>query len=144
MSGLPGSATARLVEERARGRCEYCGMYQALQGATFHVEHVQPTARGGTSEVENLAWCCPSCNLHKSDRTEAPDPGSGVVVALFHPRRDSWPDHFEWDGDRLVGKTPVGRATIRALDLNHPRRIRIRRAERTLGLGPDISADRNE
>lgn len=137
MSGLPGSATARLVEERALGRCEYCGMHQALQGATFHVEHVQPKAHGGTWDLENLAWCCPSCNLHKSDRTEAPDPESGVAVALFHPRRDSWPDHFEWHGDRLVGKTPIGRATIRALDLNHSRRLRIRQAERILRLGPN-------
>jgi hypothetical protein len=46
----------RLVEQRAGGRCEYCRMHQALKGATFHVEHVIPTARGGSDEPENLAW----------------------------------------------------------------------------------------
>jgi hypothetical protein len=49
----------RLVEERAGGRCEYCGMHQALQGATFHVEHTTPRSRGGKSDLANLAWCCP-------------------------------------------------------------------------------------
>ena len=28
------------VEARAASRCEYCGMHQALQGGTFHVEHI--------------------------------------------------------------------------------------------------------
>jgi 5-methylcytosine-specific restriction endonuclease McrA len=43
-------------------------MHQSLQGATFHIEHVIPRVRGGTSELENLALACPSCNLHKADR----------------------------------------------------------------------------
>jgi hypothetical protein len=37
------------VELRAGGRCEYCQMYQSLQGATFHVEHIVPRCRGGSS-----------------------------------------------------------------------------------------------
>src|SRR4051794_27297769 len=76
-------------------------MYQALQGATFHVEHIVPSSRGGTSDPDNLAWSCPGCNLRKSDRTEAVDPTSGMVVALFHPRRDRWSDHFRWEGHRF-------------------------------------------
>jgi hypothetical protein len=34
------SEHAREVETRAGSRCEYCRMHQALQGATFHVEHI--------------------------------------------------------------------------------------------------------
>jgi hypothetical protein len=107
-------------------------MHQALQGATFHVEHVIPESRGGTSDLENLAWCCPSCNLHKSDRTEATDPESVKSVPLFNPRRDNWAEHFRWESYRLVGLTPVGRATTVALELNHPRRVLIREAEARL------------
>ena len=59
------SEIGREVEHRAAGRCEYCRMHQSLQGATFHVEHVIPRCLGGTSEFGNLAWACPSCNLHK-------------------------------------------------------------------------------
>ena len=52
--------TVRAVEARAKQRCEYCRMHQALQGATFHVEHILPTSAGGSDELSNLAWACPS------------------------------------------------------------------------------------
>ena len=132
----PSSETLRLVSARAGDRCEYCRMHQSLQGATFHVEHIVPRSRGGTSQPENYAWCCPSCNLHKSDRVEAFDQLGGGSVPLFHPRLNIWMDHFAWEGEMLVGKTPTARATIGALMLNHPRRLMIRRAEALFGLFP--------
>ena len=109
-------------------------MHQALQGATFHVEHTVPSSRGGADELANLAWACPACNLHKADRISAVDPDSGTVVPLFNPRRDSWSVHFGWNGYEMVGLTPIGRAAVFALDLNHPRRVMIRRAEEMFGL----------
>ncbi len=68
------------VIEQAKNRCEYCQMHQSLQGGTFHVEHVVPRSRGGLSELDNLAWACISCNLHKSDRSEllSPDGNSSI------------------------------------------------------------------
>jgi hypothetical protein len=111
-------------------------MHQALQGATFHVEHILPSSKGGLPELHNLALACPTCNLHKADRLESSDPDSGTTVRLFHPRKDRWQDHFEWDGYRILGKTPVGRATVLQLDLNHGRRILIRQAEERFGLFP--------
>jgi 5-methylcytosine-specific restriction endonuclease McrA len=128
--------TVRAVEERARRRCEYCGMHQTLQGATFHVEHIVPSSRGGPSTEDNLALACPTCNLHKSDRVESPDPESSALAPLFHPRTQQWADHFRWDNYEVVGTTPTGRATVSALDLNHPRRVLIRRAEELFGLFP--------
>lgn len=44
----------RQVKARAEGHCEYCRMHQGLQGATFHVEHIRPGSRGGTSNLDNL------------------------------------------------------------------------------------------
>jgi hypothetical protein len=126
----------RQVIARARDRCEYCRMHQSLQGATFHVEHIIPSSHGGPSELDNLCLACPSCNLHKSDRVDVPDPDSGAMARLFQPRRDSWSDHFRWEAYRIVGGTPIGRATVFALDLNHPRRLLIRRAEEMLQLFP--------
>ena len=128
--------TLRVVETRAGGRCEYCRMHQSLQGATFHVEHIIPRSRGGESGLNNLAWCCPSCNLHKFARVDATDRVSGSIVRLFDPRQDDWPVHFQWNGSEIVGRTPIGRATVQVLNLNHPRRILIRRAEEILGLFP--------
>ena len=126
----------RLVAARADGRCEYCRMHQALQGATFHVEHVTPRAAGGPDDADNLALACPGCNLKKGDRVVATDPDTGRVVALFNPRADRWDEHFGWDGFVVVGRTPTGRATVAAFDLNHPRRVLIREAESHFDLFP--------
>lgn len=111
-------------------------MHQALQGATFHIEHTVPRSRGGSSLLENLAWSCPGCNLHKAGGVEFPDPESDQLVALFNPRCDRWNDHFQWDGFEIMPQTPVGRATCEALKLNGPRRILIRQAEAMFGLFP--------
>lgn len=127
---------ARQVEARAAGRCEYCRMHQSLQGGTFHVEHIVPQSRGGHTWLDNLAWACPSCNLHKANRVAAVDPDTRNQVPLFHPRVDHWHEHFGWYGYRVVGRTPIGRATVAALSLNHPRRIQIRQAEELFGLFP--------
>jgi hypothetical protein len=126
----------RAVEARADGRCEYCRMHQALQGATFHVEHITPKSVGGSDTLDNLAWACPSCNLKKADRLMAVDPETGAEIALFHPRQDRWEEHFTWSDFELVGLTPVGRALIAAFDLNHPRRLMIREAEAYFELFP--------
>jgi hypothetical protein len=111
-------------------------MHQALQGATFHVEHIVPKARGGSSDLGNLAWACPGCNLKKSDRVDATDPQSGKSGKLFHPRVDSWEQHFKWDGYQIVGITAIGRAAVNVLQLNDARRTMIRRAEELFGLFP--------
>jgi hypothetical protein len=117
-------------------------MHQSLQGATFHVEHIVPQSRGGLTQLDNLAWACPSCNLQKANRVEAVDPDTGNQVSLFHPRVDNWHEHFDWDEYRAVGRTPTGRATVEALNFNHLRRIQIRQAEELFGLFPphDVSA----
>ncbi len=127
------------VRERAGGRCEYCRMHQSLQGGTFHVEHIIPSSKGGAPELENLAWACPGCNLRKSDHLEAPDPKTGKMAPLFNPRLDLHSRHFRRRGYRLIGMTPIGRATTQLLEFNHPRRILIRKAEELFGLNPPKS-----
>jgi hypothetical protein len=112
-------------------------MHQSLQGATFHIEHIVPQSSGGPDTADNLALACPSCNLGKSDRVRVTDPETQQEVELFNPRTDRWADHFAWDEDwRMVALTAIGRATIAALNLNHPRRVRIREAEEWFDLFP--------
>lgn len=130
------AAICRLVVARAGGRCEYCRMSQSLQGATFHVEHVVPQSAGGSDSAVNLALACPACNLSKANRTTATDPDTSQEVPLFHPRAHTWSDHFCWDGVKLLGRTPTGRATVQAFGLNAPRRQLIRLAEGNFGLFP--------
>lgn len=112
-------------------------MHQQIQGATFHVEHVVPSSRGGSTTLANLALACPSCNLHKSDLTDALDPQSGERAPLFNPRTDAWGEHFVLREHRVVGLTPRGRGTVAALQMNTERRVRIRAIEDALGLGAE-------
>ena len=126
----------RLVIRRSRGRCEYCQLAQAGQEATFHVDHVQPVTAGGQTEADNLALACVSCSLRKGARQTAVDPDTGHAISIYHPRSDIWSEHFAWQGVRVRGLTPVGRATIDALDLNRPLILAIREEEAELGRHP--------
>ncbi len=97
-------------------------------GVTFEVDHITPISAGGKTTIANLCLSCPTCNRHKAARVTAPDPATFEMVALFHPTRDRWETHFEWvkDGTTVNGKTPVGRATIAALQMNRPQMVLLR------------------
>ncbi len=126
----------RFVIQRAMNRCEYCGLSQEGQEATFHVDHVTPVAAGGLTVSENLALACVSCSLRKAARQRAIDPESGEEGALYNPRRDSWHEHFQWQGTRLIGLTATGRATVEALNLNRALILAIRQEEAATGRHP--------
>jgi HNH endonuclease len=126
----------RLVTRRADSRCEYCGLAQAGQEATFHIDHVIPRDAGGSSNAANLALACVSCSLRKAARRSAIDPRTGRVVPLYHPRRQIWPRHFRWVGVRLIGLSATGRATVAALHLNRPLILAIRSEESARGRHP--------
>jgi len=55
-------------------------------------------------------------------------PSQGDSVPLFNPRLQKWPDHFRWSEDnlRVIGRTPTGRATVRALRMNRHGVARVR------------------
>jgi len=57
------SSLRRSVIQRARNRCEYCGLSQEGQEAIFHIDHIVPAAAGGPTSLENLALACVSCSL---------------------------------------------------------------------------------
>lgn len=122
-------ALRRSVRERAGRRCEYCRLPDDVPPLeAFHLEHIVARQHGGSMDLENLAWACHRCNRHKGTNLTGFDPDTRAVVLLFHPRRDSWPEHFALDGIRLCGLTPVGRATVWLLQVNTERRLE-RRAE---------------
>lgn len=127
--GRVPAALKRHVEARAAGHCEYCRSPASVSRQPFSVEHIIPKARGGTSTEENLALACQGCNNHKYDKIEAPDPASGDVAAIYHPRRDRWRDHFAWSDDfaQILGLSPTGRGTVVALHLNREGLVNLRR-----------------
>ena len=126
----------RDVIDRAGNRCEYCGLSQVGQEATFHIDHIVPRIDGGPTASANLALACVSCSLRKGAKMAAIDPQTGGEVPLFQPRTDAWSDHFRWSGEFLVPLSATGRATEIALCLNRPLIVAIRREEMLRGRHP--------
>lgn len=124
------------VALRALHACEYCHAPEAVFNLAFEVEHIRPVSLGGSDEDGNLALACRSCNLHKATHIGAEDPESGLNVALFNPRLDSWSDHFglEHSTGRMAGVTAIGRATIEQLNMNGDVQLLARRQWLRLGL----------
>jgi HNH endonuclease len=110
-----------IVATRAAHLCEYCTAPEILSNMAFEVDHIRPISRGGTEELDNLALACRVCNLRKYDHIEAIDPMTQKSVQLFHPRQNVWSEHFAKPPElpyQIVGKTPIGRATVVRLDMN--------------------------
>ena len=82
MSGIP-AGLRRLVKEQANGRCEYCGLAQIGQEATFHIDHIQPVSADGPTIAENLALACTSCSLRKEARRTGVD-SVAIREVAFH------------------------------------------------------------
>ena len=88
-----------------------------------------PRVRGGMNNLENRAYSCGGCNGAKYDCIEASDPTTGLLTALFNPRRDRWSEHFVWNAEEteMIGISATGRATISRLRLNRPEVVALRR-----------------
>ena len=122
-------AMRAFVRRRAGDRCEYCLLHQDDSPlAALHVEHVVPRKHGGGDDEENLSLACIDCNLHKGPNLTGIDPSTGEVVTLFHPRRQRWEDHFQWEGIYIAGKTAIGRTTVRVLCMNSDEQLELRMA----------------
>lgn len=126
------------VAAQARHRCGYCHTSEAIVGTPMELDHLIPESLGGLTEETNLWLACSLCNDCKSNRTVAPDPESHEIVRLFDPRRQVWHEHFRWTdaGDRIVGLTPTGRATVVALQLNRPSLVKARQIWVLVGWHP--------
>lgn len=134
---LPAPLRQRL-EEADDHRCAYCHTSQSNSGNPMVIDHVLPRSKGGDTAFDNLCFACYRCNLFKGAQIEAVEPLGGEVVSLFHPRANVWGEHFGWDeaGLRILGLTPMGRATVNALNMNNSVIIDARRNWVRLGWRP--------
>ncbi|NJN65781.1 MAG: HNH endonuclease [Chloroflexaceae bacterium] len=135
--GVPDAVRQR-VREQARDRCGYCQGKQQYVFAPLEIDHIIPTARGGTDEEDNLWLACPMCNSFKGIQAQALDPLSGQYARLFNPRHQQWSRHFQWseDGTQIIGRTVTGRATVVALQLNNILAVVVRAAWVSAGANP--------
>lgn len=132
---MPGvtRATREYVLRRAAYRCEYC----LMQGWWLETDHIIPRSRWdalgggpGLDSPANLAAACTSCNARKRDHVDGVDALTDLLVPLYHPRTDDWPDHFTFSTsfDEIIGISPTGRVTVVRLGMNR----RIYRIQRRL------------
>jgi HNH endonuclease len=84
----------------------------------FQIDHIIAEKHDGQTVESNLALACPHCNRFKGPNIAGIDPATGEPVRLFHPRVDIWEEHFTFDGPRIIGVTPIGRATVQVLAMN--------------------------
>ena len=121
------AALRNLVRQRAGNRCEYCRLHQThAPYSTLHIDHITPRKHGGSDDPSNLALACNRCTRHKGSNLTGIDPDGGNIIPLFQPRTDTWADHFEFRGALIVGLTPIGRVTVRVLNMNARERIQLR------------------
>jgi hypothetical protein len=133
-------AARHAVRERAFFCCEYCFSQEKYCPDPLSVEHIVPRASGGGNDIANLALACQGCNGRKHVSVSAIDPVTEREVPLYHPRQHVWSDHFAWavGFSEIIGKTPIGRATVELLQLNRESLVNLRRALRSLGKHPPI------
>jgi hypothetical protein len=125
-----------LVWRRANAACEYCHLPQALSLIAFEIDHIVAKKHGELTEDSNLCLACFYCNSYKGPNVAGVTAETRKVVRLFHPRHDTWDDHFEWRGVELRAKTEIGSVTIAVLNINHADCLAMREAFREEGSFP--------
>lgn len=136
MSGALSSELREQVAERAGKRCEYCLMKEEDSFLPFHVDHIISRKHGGSDELANLAYACPHCNQYKGTDLTTYLKRIEKIVALYHPRKDTWVEHFTIDEGSIEGLTQTGEGTVQLLKFNEPERLLIRQILMEAGLYP--------
>jgi hypothetical protein len=119
---LPDAARQQVIL-RAQFRCEYCLYPEGRSAFAHQIDHIVSRKHGGSSSLDNLAYCCIVCNRYKGSDVAAIDVRTGEAVRLFHPRLQHWSDHFRIQGGLIEPLTREGEATARLLRFNHAQRI---------------------
>ena len=116
----------RIVHERAKACCEYCLIPESVTLAVHEIDHIIAQKHQGQTEADNLALSCTLCNKHKGSDIASIIPDTGEVIALFHPRKDRWTDHFKIENGHILPLTQTGEVTARLLQFNTMNRVRER------------------
>ncbi|MBC7813385.1 MAG: HNH endonuclease [Burkholderiales bacterium] len=125
MTRVP-SAIREEVYRRANYRCEYCGIRDGIDLVEHQVDHIISQKHDGASTLDNLALACFWCNNSKGSDLAAYD--DELLAPFFNPRHSDWDVHFEMDFETAIifGKTPIGRVTVRILEMNKEERLLLR------------------
>lgn len=137
--------TREAVRRTYAYRCGYCGVLEEEVGSELETDHFQPRSAGGGDDLDNLVYCCPTCNRLKGDFWPAGDPAA-TRHRLLHPKRDDLAVHLREEADgRLAALTESGAFHIERLRLNRPPLVALRRARQKVAqLQRELTAARGE
>ncbi|MCU9947096.1 HNH endonuclease signature motif containing protein [Pseudomonas sp. PDM13] len=110
-------------------RCGYCDTPDFFSGGRrgFHIDHFAPKSKFDQlkNTYANLVYCCPICNIGKSNDWPSNDPLVSVVdeVGYIDPCNSDYAEHLARRPDGvIVALTPLGSYIHRKLKLNLRRR----------------------
>lgn len=122
---LPQSELRQTVRRAYDFACGYCGVREDDVGSELELDHFQPRSLGGGGELENLVYCCTTCNRFKGDFWTI----STEEKRLLHPQHDDVGLHLRTDSDGLLtALTETGKFHLMRLHLNRPPLVALRRA----------------
>lgn len=122
MPYLSGQLRQQVID-RAQYRCEYCQIPDNLSFYPHEIDHIIALKHQGSTTFDNLAYACWRCNRHKGSDLGSFDPETGQFSFFYHPRKQTWTEHFCYYTYQILGLTPAGRTTIRCFQLNTPERL---------------------
>lgn len=97
--------------------CYYCEIKIGKEGYG-HVEHFKPKSKFPRlfCEWDNLLWTCKRCNTKKGQKWDDNNP-------IINPCDDNMDvtEQFIYFTHQLIGKTEIGKNTVRELHLNNPK-----------------------
>jgi hypothetical protein len=70
------------------------------------MDHIRARKHRGATSLPNTCIACANCNGAKGSNVAGYDPVTDELVVLFHPRRDTWDDHFIWEGATWSAQRP--------------------------------------
>jgi hypothetical protein len=96
----------------------------------LEIDHFRPRSAGGGDEIDNLVYCCPTCNRLKGEFWPTGDPAA-TPRRLLHPKQVPLSAQIREEEDgRLTALTETGAFHIERLRLNRPPLIALRRGRR--------------
>lgn len=105
--------------------CGYCGVREEDAGSELELDHFKPRSLGGDDALENLVYCCTTCNRVKGDFWAT----STTEKRLLHPQQDDLSLHLRQESDGfLTALTETGKFHLSRLRLNRPPLAALRRA----------------
>lgn len=83
MSSKISEETRARVRTAAKDCCGYCCSQQKYVLGMLEIDHIIPTAQGGTDDEKNLWLACRLCNSFKGTQTHRRDPETDRLVQLL-------------------------------------------------------------